>query len=93
MAGETGELDAEIAGQKLSLKNVNINTIATVLGAGAAIFGCFLIYQHAGASSIESTALVQALKEQTQAIRENTCVSTYRGPVEQREQFCKQISR
>lgn len=101
MAGETGELDAEIAGQKVSLKNVSINTMATV----ATLLGvCMLVYiliQHEQESKQTASMFVSAVKEQTTAVkdqtvalREQTCIVRFKEAERQQQaEFCKQIAR
>lgn len=74
------ELNAEIAGQKLNLRNVPIGALSSVatllllvgLGVG--------LWHHVEDTRSASQAFVNALKEQTVAIRDQTAA--------QREQTC-----
>ena len=80
MAGETGELEAEIAGQKLSLKNVSLNTIATVATLVVVCVLAWVMWQHTADAREAQSSFVAAIKEQTSAIKEQTAVA--------REQNC-----
>ena len=64
---KVGELEAEIAGQKLTLKDAPLNTIATVatlLLVGGLIVGG---YFHVQASEKGQSEIAQAMKESSQA--------------------------
>lgn len=99
MSGE--ELSGEIAGQKFSAKNLPINTLATVATLVLVSIIAYVLYQHEVHAANRHGDYLNALREQTQAIREaaqaqreTTCINTF--PESQREAksaFCKQISR
>lgn len=80
MAGETGELDAEIAGQKISLKNVALNTMATFVTLVGVVLIVYMLYDHQQSSRDAAKLFVDAVKEQTLAVKEST--------ITQREQNC-----
>lgn len=92
-----GELDAEIAGQKISLKNVSLNTLATVatllIVSLIAVFGYSFAQTHTSDTKESARELVQAMKEQTQAQREGNCLQGYQGPAQEKATFCKQVTR
>ncbi len=103
MADDKGDLDAEIAGQKLSLKNVSINTIATVATLMVVSVLMYGGLQHVQEAREASAAFVAAIKDQTAASREQTgvmkeqvCMLRFdqadRGKQENIA-FCKQITR
>lgn len=91
--GQLQELDATIAGQHLKLTGSNLNTLFTILGFLVSCLIAYVLWSHTGETKEASTALVSALKEQTQVVRESNCLQTYRGPDEQKSNFCKQVSR
>lgn len=86
------ELDAEIGGQKLKYSGP-VNTLVTVLGFVVTCLIGWVLFTHSAETKEASNALVSALKDQTQALRENNCLQTYRGPEEQKQSFCKQVTR
>lgn len=94
------ELSAEVAGQKLSLKSVALNTLATVATLILVVVIAVLLHQHQQDAKVTGEAFVSAvkeqtgaIKEQTSALRENTCIAAYQGPASERASFCKQVSR
>jgi hypothetical protein len=100
MAEEKGELDATIAGQKLSLRNVSLNTLATVLTLLIVILIAYVLYTHQQDAKEASAGFVTAIKEQTIVQREQTvvmreanCLQGYQGPPDGKASFCKTISR
>lgn len=89
---QTAELEGDIGGQKFKY-NGPINTLATIATlfvVGLIAYGGFM---HMQDTRIASAELVAALKEQTQTMRESNCLQTYRGPDEQKQVFCKQVTR
>ena len=103
--GEGQELHAKVAGQELDLKNVPLNTIATIATliviAGAAAGGYFWADAHSKETRDASKVFVEAIKDQTAAIRsatvvakEQNCLLRYQGrsPAE-RAAFCADITR
>lgn len=100
MAGETGELDAVIAGQKVSLKNVSINTIATAATLIIVCLIAYVLYTHQQDAREASASFVMAIKEQTTVQKEQTtvmreanCLQSYQGPAAEKGPFCKTIAR
>lgn len=78
------DIEVEVAGQKVNVKNVkSLNTILTLVAAGAACFGVYLTHAHTMEAKEAGAAFVGALKEQTKAIQEQTAV--------QREGNCLQV--
>lgn len=93
-AEETGELTARVAGQELAIKGVSINTIATVATLMLVTVLGVLYYYHGADTREASKELVGALKEMTQAAREQNClISMPQDRREQNAEICKRISR
>lgn len=89
------DVDLSIAGQRINLKNVkSLNTLATV---ATLILVCVLgyaFYAHAGETRDASKDLVGALKEMTQAAREQNCLISM--PIEQRArdpEICRRLAK
>lgn len=89
------DVDLSIAGQRINLKNVkSLNTLATV---ATLILVCVLgyaFYSHAGETRDASKDLVGALKEMTQAAREQNCLISM--PIEQRArdpEICRRLAK
>lgn len=84
-----------IAGQQIAVKNVkSLNTIVSLIAAIAACFGVYLVMAHAADTKDAGKDLVMALKEMTQAAREQNCLMAF--PVEKREanaDLYKRLSR
>ena len=78
MAEENGngaDVELNLAGQKVNLRNVkSLNTILTLVAAIAACFGVYLLIQHQAEAKEAGQSFVGALKEQTKAIQEQTAV-------------------
>lgn len=69
------DVDLKFAGQEVKLKNVkSLNTILTLIAAGAASFCVYLVFQHQAEAKEAGISFVGALKEQTRAIQEQTAV-------------------
>lgn len=93
--GNGADVDLSIAGQRINLKNVkSLNTLATV---ATLILVCVLgyaVYAHAGETRDASKDLVGALKEMTQAAREQNCLISM--PIEQRArdpEICRRLAK
>lgn len=94
------EVSAEIAGQKLSLKSVALNTLTTVATLIGVIVICMFLWQHQQETKEAGAAFVSALKEQTIAYKEGTATQREQNCLlkfkqEERQQnadFCRQIS-
>lgn len=100
VAGENGDLDATIAGQKISLKNVSVNTIATVATLIIVTLIAYVLYTHQQDAREASAGFVTAIKEQTTVQKEQTtvmreanCLQSYQGPPAEKASFCKSIAR
>jgi hypothetical protein len=95
------ELSAEIGGQKLSLKSVALNTLATVATLIGVAVLIVLATQHQTEAKDQSNAFVAAIKEQTTAMKEQTAVAREQNCLmrfetkdrAERAEFCKQIVR
>lgn len=92
------DVEVRIAGQHVNLKNVkSLNTLATiatlVVVCAASSYGYSVASTHVQETKEANGALVGALKEQTQVVRESNCLQTYRGPAEAKAAFCKQVTR
>lgn len=83
----------QIGRDGIKVQGRDINLFFTVAGAIAAVVTAALLWNHGVDTRDASNALVSALKEQTQALRENTCAAGYKGPESDREKFCKQVTR
>jgi hypothetical protein len=94
-ASSGSDIALEVAGQKINVKNVkSLNTILTLIAAGAACFAVYLLTQHQVEAKEGGKELAGALKEVAQAAREQTCIMRFKQ--EDRQQnadFCKQIAR
>lgn len=95
------DVELELGGQKVNLRNVkSLNTLATVATLMVVVLIAYGGYMHTQETKEGSQAFVGAIKEQTTALREqtqvmkeNNCIQTYRGPEHTKESFCKQVTR
>lgn len=95
---ETGaDVAVELAGQKVNIKNVkSLNTLATVatliiICAGFGM-GYVIFTAHAAETRDSSKELVTALREMTQAAREQNCLISM--PQDRRDaDLCRRIAR
>jgi hypothetical protein len=71
---KVSEVDAEIAGQKLTIKSASLGTIATVVGLVGVGVLVWQGYTHSQESRDASAAFVSAIKEQTVAMKDQTAV-------------------
>lgn len=88
------QIDADIAGQKISLKSNSLNTIATVATLMLVTVIAYSLYTHGTDTKESSRELVSALRDMAQVQRESNCLNTL--PQERREanaSLCKQNSR
>lgn len=86
------ELSAEIGGQKLSLKSVALNTIVCVLTLILLAAALPYAYSHITDTKEASKELVGALKEMTQAAREQNCLISM--PIDRRDpELCRRLAR
>ena len=98
---EVEELSGEIVGQKFSLKSVALNTLATVVTLCGVVVISVLLWQHQIDAKEAGKGFVEALKEQTVAMRESTQVGREQNCLlrfDQKErqsnaEFCRQITR
>jgi uncharacterized protein HemX len=73
--GNGADVNLELAGQKVALRNVkSLNTILTLVAAISACFAVYLLIQHQAEAKEAGVNFVGALKEQTRAIQEQTAV-------------------
>ena len=87
------DVQVEIAGQKVNLKNVrSLNTLATVLTLILVALIAFVVWTHSSETKEASKELVGALKEMTQAAREQNCLISM--PMDRRDpELCKRLAR
>lgn len=92
-AGNGADVAVEIAGQKVNLRNVkSLNTLATVATLIIVCVMGYVLYAHAGDTKDASKELTMALKEMTQAAREQNCLISM--PQDRRDpELCRRISR
>src|SRR5262245_42295007 len=94
------EATFEVAGQKVSLKSVALNTFVTLISMIGIIILAALMYTHVGEARDTTNNFLAAVKEQTQATkesaqaqREQNCLLRFeqkdRGD---KAEFCKTIS-
>ena len=86
------ELDAEIAGQKLKLTGANLNTLFTILGFIVVCLIAWVLWTHTSDTKEASKVLSEAIKDQTVATREQTCVYTM-PQTGATPELCKRLSR
>lgn len=101
MVNGVEELSAEVAGQKISLKSVALNTILTILIFLGVAVTISLLWNHQEESKAASAAFVSAIKEQTTVqkeqttvIRESNCIAAL--PPDRKHldaDFCKRVTR
>lgn len=92
MSDEVQQVDAEIAGQKLKLTGASLNTLFTIIGCIVSCLIAWVLWTHTGDTKEASKYLAEAMKEQTQATREQTCVYTM-PQTGATPELCKRISR
>jgi hypothetical protein len=85
-------VDAEIAGQKVKLTGTNLNNLFTVLVFILVCLIAYVLWGHTGDAKEASKFLAEAIKDQTQATREQTCVYTM-PQTGATPELCKRISR
>lgn len=88
------EANLEVAGQKIHLKSVALNTLLTlmcVLGVG---YTALIVTQHAAQAATREDTFAKLMAEMVQAQREQNCLISI--PEAQREgkaEFCKRVTR
>ena len=90
---QTVEASNPILGS-LKVSSANLNTLFTVLGFIVTCLVAYVLFSHTGETKEASKELAAALREQTVAAREQTCIISL--PQERREQnseLCKRIAR
>lgn len=89
------DVELDIAGQKVNFKNIkSLNTGATLATLILVSVLGYAFYVHAGETKDQSKELVSALKEMTQAAREQNCLMRFDQKDRQANaDFCKQIAR
>lgn len=91
---ETGaDVAIKVAGQEFNVKNVkSLNTLLTLGTFVAVVMLGYAFWMHAADTKDASRELVQALKEGTQAAREQNCLISM--PQERRDpELCRRIAR
>jgi hypothetical protein len=91
----------DLAGQKINLRNVkSLNTLATIATLILVVLLCYAFYVHSQDARDNGKEFVQAVREQTVAVKEQTtvarehnCLNSYQGPVNEKADFCKRITR
>jgi hypothetical protein len=93
-------VDAEIAGQKFSIKSASLGTIATVLTLIVVVLIAWTLWLHGAEAKDTGKSLVEAINAMTKAQmdtvaahRETNCLIGYQGPPTDKVEFCKRISR
>lgn len=96
MAGESttsAEVEADVGGQKVKYSGP-LGTLVQVLILSLVSVVAFVTWNHAADTKEAGAALVAALRDQTSALRENTCAYTAVDvAIEKRGAFCKQVTR
>jgi hypothetical protein len=91
------DVEVSFAGQRVNLKNVkSLNTLATVatlvIVCAAVAGGYAMLSAHAAETKDASRELVTALKEMTQAAREQNCLISM--PMDRRDpELCRRLAR
>lgn len=101
MADQQEELSAEIAGQKVSVKTLHLNTLATVATLILSALVAFALYTHSQEAKSAAQEFVSAIREQTKAVRDQTtaqreqnCLISFREEDRTRQaEFCKRLSQ
>lgn len=99
MSDNGADIDVEVAGQKVNVKNIkSLNTLLTAATFIALICGGFMLWQvvdaHAKSADKLNDALISTLKELTISQRVTNCLMA--TPQDQREaklQSCERIAR
>lgn len=95
MSEETNgaDVDLKVAGQEVRLKNIkSLNTLATFAILIIVSLTAYGGYLHVSETKDASRELVGALKEMTQAAREQNCLISM--PIDRRDpELCRRISR
>lgn len=86
------QVDAEIAGQKLKISGSSLNTLFTILGFVVLCIVAWVLWTHTGDTKEASKGLTEAIKEQTTATREQTCVYTI-PQTGATPELCKRLAR
>ena len=90
---ETFEASSPILGN-LKVSSANLNTLFTILGFIITCLIAWVLFTHSNDTKDASKELAIAMREQTQAAREQNCLISL--PQERREQnseLCKRIAR
>ncbi len=94
MPEQQESIDAEVAGQKLSVKVGSLNTLATVLTLIMVSLIGWILFTHSADARDGTKEHVGALKEMVTVQREANCLNSIpndRKP--DSAEFCKRISR
>jgi hypothetical protein len=99
MADGVEEVNAEIAGQKISLKSLSLNTLLTLVGVIGVVALAVLTWTHLQDSKDASQAMLGAIRELTTAQKDQTVVARELNcllslPLERRDpELCRRIAR
>lgn len=92
--GEQEQIDADVAGQKVSIKTNSLNTLATVLTLIMVSTIGYILLAHSTDARDGTKELIGALKEVVTVQREANCLASI--PNDRKPdgaEFCKRISR
>lgn len=89
------QASAEIGGQKFSITGTNLNTLFTIAGFIVTALIAWVLWSHTGDSKDANRAFVEAVKEQTVAMKDATVVQRELNCLmgKAAPEFCRRISR
>jgi hypothetical protein len=98
---EVSEVSASIAGQKITIKSMALNTLATVATLIGVAVIIVLVWQHDNDTRETSKDFITSIKDQTTAMKDSTQVGREQNCLlkfdqkdrMQNAEFCKQITR
>lgn len=90
-AAASEEIELQAGQNRLRVRGTDMVALGTLV---MAILAAFFLYQHMAEAKEGTHELIAAMKEQTIAIRESTCLLRFPESERPRQaDFCKQISR
>lgn len=88
------EANLEVAGQKIQLKSVALNTVLTLACALGVAYTALIVTQHNAQAATREDTFAKALGEMVQAQREQNClISIPEAQREAKAEFCKRVTR
>jgi hypothetical protein len=94
MAERVEEAELEIAGQKIHLRSVALNTLVTIFIAVAVALIGYVLWTHVSQAEKRDAVMADAFKDMVQAQREQNClISIPEKDREQKADFCKRVTR